>query len=225
MMSRRWISERKQEHFYRKAKRMHYRSRAAFKLIQIDQRFQALRPGDAVVDLGASPGGWAQVAKDAVGESGKVIGVDLAHCRPLEGVEFIRGDINSPETIQELLSRFGGRADVVISDMAPNISGNYPTDHARSVHLGQCVLGVCDRILREGGRMVMKVFMGDLFNELMEDVRSRFPQVSVHTPEATRKESSEVYVIGEGYIAHEPPPLPPPPEGPEPMFRKRGNLI
>ncbi len=223
-MTRRWLNERKHEHFYLKAKRMDYRSRAAFKLLQIDERFRIFRPGDSVVDLGASPGGWSQVARDLIGERGRIIGVDLVPIRPLEGVDTIVGDITSAETIKELLSRFGGKADVVISDMAPNIGGNYATDHARSVHLCGFVLDVCDRLLKENGKMVMKVFMGDLFKQLKDHTELRFDKVNVFTPEATRKESSEVYVIAEGFHAREVPLRPLPPDEPTTQFRKRGEL-
>lgn len=203
---------------------MDYRSRAAFKLLQIDERFRIFRPGDSVVDLGASPGGWSQVARDLIGERGRIIGVDLVPIRPLEGVDTIVGDITSAETIKELLSRFGGKADVVISDMAPNIGGNYATDHARSVHLCGFVLDVCDRLLKENGKMVMKVFMGDLFKQLKDHTELRFDKVNVFTPEATRKESSEVYVIAEGFHAREVPLRPLPPDEPTTQFRKRGEL-
>ncbi|MFA7342521.1 MAG: RlmE family RNA methyltransferase [Candidatus Methanomethylophilaceae archaeon] len=223
-MTRRWLNERKHEYYYLKAKHMDYRSRAAFKLLQIDERFRIFRPGDSVVDLGASPGGWSQVARELIGERGRIIGVDLVPIRPLDGVDTIVGDITSAETIKELLSRFGGKADVVISDMAPNIGGNYSTDHARSVHLCGFVLDVCDRLLKENGKMVMKVFMGDLFKQLKDHTELRFDKVSVYTPEATRKESSEVYVIGEGFHAREAPLRPLPPDEPVTKFRKRGEL-
>ncbi|MGE4274987.1 MAG: RlmE family RNA methyltransferase [Candidatus Methanomethylophilaceae archaeon] len=223
-MTRRWLNERKHEYYYLKAKRMDYRSRAAFKLIQIDERFHIFRPGDSVVDLGASPGGWSQVARDLIGEQGRIIGVDLVPIRPLEGVETIVGDITAADTIRELLRRLGGKADVVISDMAPNIGGNYATDHARSVHLANFALEVCDRLLKEDGKLVMKVFMGDLFKQLKDHTLLRFDKVSVHTPEATRKESSEVYVIAEGFHAREVPPAPLPAEEPGSRFRIRGEL-
>ncbi|MDR1690814.1 MAG: RlmE family RNA methyltransferase, partial [Candidatus Methanoplasma sp.] len=121
----RWVQERKHEHYYKLAKKLNYRSRASFKLMQIDDRFKIFREGDSVVDLGASPGGWLQVAKERVGDRGKVVGVDLRHIRPLEGVVTIMGDITEDSTMRKLIETFGGKADVVLSDMAPNIGGNY----------------------------------------------------------------------------------------------------
>lgn len=197
----RWVQERKHEHYYKLAKKLNYRSRAAFKLIQIDDRFNILRVGDAVVDLGASPGGWLQVAKERVGESGKVVGVDLRHIRPLDGVTTIMGDITEDSTMRELLETFGGKADVVLSDMAPNIGGHYSTDHARSVDLCMYAVNVCDRILRKNGRMVVKVFMGDMTDSLRKELESRFVSVRIHSPAASRDTSSEVYIISKGFLA------------------------
>jgi len=199
-MTKRWLSERKQEKYYRLAKKYDYRSRASFKLMQIDDRFGIFEEGDSVVDLGASPGGWLQVAKERVGE-GIVIGVDLQPIKPLDGVITIVGDITSPETMNELLDVFGGKADVVLSDMAPNIGGNYSTDHARSVHLCTFAVSVAEQILKRDGKMVMKVFMGDLFPEIKKAMEERFQNVKVHEPPATRDTSSEVYVIGKGFKA------------------------
>ena len=158
----RWVQERKNERYYKLAKKEGYRSRASYKLLQIDDRFNIFKKGDYVADLGAFPGGWLQVAKEKVGESGKVIGLDLRRIKPLDGVETIVGDITEDSTMLELLSLVGGKVDVVISDMAPNIAGHYSTDHARSIHLALYAVDVCDRILRKGGRLVMKVFMGEI---------------------------------------------------------------
>ena len=202
-MTERWLSERRQEKYYRLAKKLDYRSRASFKLMQIDDRFSIFKEGDSVVDLGASPGGWLQVAKERVGD-GKVIGIDLRPIRPIDGVISIRGDITVKETIDELLDKFGGKADVVLSDMAPNIGGHYSTDHARSVHLCACALDVADNILKKEGKMAVKVFMGDMFPALKEEFEKRFRSVRVHAPDATRSASSEVYVIAKGYRGHEP---------------------
>lgn len=202
-MTKRWLAERRQEKYYRLAKKLDYRSRASFKLMQIDDRFGIFKEGDSVVDLGASPGGWLQVAKERVG-SGKVIGVDLRPIRPIEGVMTILGDITEKRTMDELLEKFGGKADVILSDMAPNIGGHYSTDHARSVHLCSFAVNVADHVLKKNGKMVMKVFMGDMFPTVKRDMDIRFRSVSVHEPAATRSTSSEVYVIAEGYKGHRP---------------------
>ena len=128
----RWVQERKQERYYKLAKKEGYRSRASYKLLQIDDRFNIFKEGDYVADLGAFPGGWLQVAKERVGESGKVIGLDLRRIKPLEGVETIVGDITEDATMLELLSSVGEKVDVVLSDMAPNIAGHYSTEIGRA---------------------------------------------------------------------------------------------
>ena len=185
------------------AKRLDYRSRASFKLLQIDERFEIFEEGDSVVDLGASPGGWLQVAKECVGD-GIVIGVDLRPIKPLDGVSTILGDITSPKTMEALLTMFGGKADVVLSDMAPNIGGHYSTDHARSIHLCTYAVSVAEQILKRDGKMVMKVFMGDMFNGLKDQMDKRFQSVKVHAPDATRETSSEVYIVAKGFKALKP---------------------
>ncbi len=222
----RWVQERKQERYYKLAKKEGYRSRASYKLLQIDDRFNIFKEGDYVADLGAFPGGWLQVAKERVGESGKVIGLDLRRIKPLEGVETIVGDITEDATMLELLSSVGEKVDVVLSDMAPNIAGHYSTDHARSVHLATYAINVCDRILRKGGRLVMKVFMGDMFEIVRNEVDERFSSVRVHTPAATRDTSSEVYVICKGFRANKTVELvEPEPESDKGEFTVKGNFI
>ena len=200
-MHERWLEERHHEYYYKLAKKMDYRSRASFKLMQIDDRFNIFRDGDRVVDLGAAPGGWLQVAKERVGEGGFVIGVDLRPIKPLEGVPTIVGDITDDATMKKLLDMFEGEADVIISDMAPNICGHYSTDHARSIDLCMYAVNVCDRILKKNGKMVMKVFYGDMFQTLLNELEKRFSSVKVHSPDASRPTSSEVYVISKGFLA------------------------
>jgi len=202
-MTKRWLAERRQEKYYRLAKKLDYRSRASFKLIQIDDRFEIFREGDSVVDLGAAPGGWLQVAKERVGD-GMVIGVDLRPIRPIDGVLTVLGDITEKGTMDELLGKLGKKADIVLSDMAPNIGGHYSTDHARSVHLCTFAINAADNILKREGRMVAKVFMGDLFHMVKEEFEKRFRSVKVHAPDATRSASSEVYVIAKGFRGYEP---------------------
>ena len=222
----RWLDERHHEHYYKLAKKTGYRSRASFKIMQIDDRFGIFKEGDSVVDLGAAPGGWLQVAKERVGENGKVIGVDLRPIKPMDGVITILGDITDDNTMLELLDKFGGKADVVLSDMAPNITGSYATDHARSINLCMFAVNVCDRILKKNGKMVMKVFMGDMFPSLKKELEARFQSVKVHSPDASRPTSSEVYVISKGFLASknvELKPIAPPEKKAE--FTKKGDLI
>ncbi|MDR2846651.1 MAG: RlmE family RNA methyltransferase [Candidatus Methanoplasma sp.] len=197
----RWVEERRHEHYYKLAKKLNYRSRASFKLIQLDTRFGIFELGDSVVDLGACPGGWLQVAKERVGVTGNVIGVDLRRIRPLEGITTILGDITEDKTMIELLETFGGKADVVLSDMAPNIAGHYSTDHARSIELCMYAVNVCDRVLKKNGKAVMKVFQGDMIDILIRELERRFRIVKVTSPDASRDTSSEVYVIAKGFLA------------------------
>ena len=196
----RWVAERRREYYYRLAKKLDYRSRASFKLLQIDDRFSIFREGDSVVDLGACPGGWSQVAKERVGEAGQVIGVDLRYIHPLEGVQFIIGDITDDNTMIRLLDMVGGKVDVVLSDMAPNIAGAYSMDHARSIELCMYAVDVCDRILKKKGKLVTKVFQGDLFDGYIKELEKRFEKVTIHSPKASRPTSSEVYVISTGFL-------------------------
>lgn len=220
----RWVVERHNEHYYKLAKKLDYRSRASFKLMQIDDRFGIFKEGDSVVDLGACPGGWLQVAKERIGEKGKVVGVDLRYIRPLDGVITIIGDITEDSTMIKLLETFGGKADVVLSDMAPNIAGHYSTDHARSIDLCMYAVDVCDRVLKRNGKMVCKVFMGDMFDSLMENLEKRFTSVKVYSPAASRDTSSEVYVVSKGFLAaHNVKPKKLGKEVKEPVFKAKGS--
>ncbi len=198
-MTKSWRADRKKDQYYRKAKRENYRSRAAYKLKEIDFKFDLVRPGDRVVDLGASPGGWSQVAAELVGGDGEVYALDLARFSPIERVTFIRGDIRKDSSIARLLEHLPHGADVVLSDMAPNISGNYPYDHARSIDLCEHALAFATQVLREGGNFVTKVFYGDMTKGFVSMVRRSFGEVHVTHPKATRAASSEVYVVGIGF--------------------------
>jgi len=197
----RWVEERRHEYYYKLAKKEGYRSRASFKLLQLDEKYSIIREGDSVVDLGACPGGWSQVAYELAGSEGKVIGVDLRYIHPLDGVDFIIGDITEDATMIRLLDMVGGKVDVVLSDMAPNIAGHYSTDHARSIELCTYAVDVCDRILKKNGKLAMKVFMGDMFGMLEKQLKSRFRKVIVTSPAASRPTSSEVYVVCTGFLA------------------------
>ncbi len=224
----RWVAERHNEYYYKLAKKMDYRSRASFKLMQIDDRYHIFKPGDSVVDLGACPGGWSQVALERAGPKGQVIGVDLRWIRPLEGVQFIIGDITEDETMIRLLEMVGGKVNVVLSDMAPNITGQYSMDHARSIELCKYAVDVCDRILKDRGKLVMKVFMGDMFNQLEKMLRDRFANVRVHSPDASRPTSAEVYVVCTNFLGKynvQPKPLVKEPEKPQSEFLIKGTNI
>lgn len=199
-MSKNWLSARRKDYYYRKAKQLDYRSRASFKLMQIDDRFHLLKPGTVVVDLGAAPGGWLQVASERVGETGHVIGVDLQAIAPVEGmVETIRGDMRKQETVDKLLYMIGGKADLVLSDMSPNISGSYDMDQARSVELCQHALAFAIRTLIEDGSLVMKIFEGSDTKEFVNGVKKHFTSVRMFGPKASRDSSSEMYIIAKHF--------------------------
>lgn len=190
----------RRDYFYRKAKDEGYRSRAAFKLKQINERFNIIKKKDTVVDLGAAPGGWLQVAKELSG--GKVVGVDILPIEEIEGVETIKGDIRleaTAEKIKEKIKKEG--SDVVICDAAPNLSGNWSYDHARSIDLATSALECARKLLKPEGRFAVKVFQGDMFPEFLDKVRRYFGKVRAFSPEATRKQSAEIYVIGKGLLS------------------------
>ncbi|HRR67184.1 MAG TPA: RlmE family RNA methyltransferase [Methanomassiliicoccales archaeon] len=198
-MSKNWMQERRRDYYYRKAKQLDYRSRASFKLMQLDERFSLFKEGMTVVDLGAAPGGWLQVAAERVGPRGRVIGVDLQPIEPLEGVRTIKGDVRRKEVREELLSLTGGRVDMVMSDMSPNISGSYSMDHARSIELCEIALAFALEALSPGGSLVFKMFEGDMSRDLVTEVQRHFATVKRYSPQASRASSSEIYVVAKGF--------------------------
>jgi 23S rRNA (uridine2552-2'-O)-methyltransferase len=196
-MSKRWFSERRREHYHLRAKEEGYRSRAAFKLIQIEERFNFLKEARKVLDLGAAPGGWLQAASQIMGDSGLILGVDLQEISPtgLPGVETIVGDMKSEETIREIRQFFNGKVDVILSDMAPDISGTWDLDHFRQIHLARIALVVADEILRKEGWFVVKTFQGSEHEKYVGEVRDMFVQVKIVKPKASRRKSAEIYVV------------------------------
>ncbi len=192
----RWYSEKKREHFYKEAQRLGYRARSAFKLKQIQKRFGVFSREDIVIDLGAAPGGWSQVAKEFVGAKGIVIGADILPITPLDNVQFIQGDITDNETVEEIKQILNDtKADVVLSDMSPDISGNYSVDQARSLWLCERALEVAEQVLHPNGTFVCKIFEGADTKKFIEKVKQRFSSVRIFTPDASRKSSSEIYII------------------------------
>ena len=178
--------------FQRKARREGYRARSAYKLMDIQKKSKIFKEGATVLDLGAAPGGWSQVAIEYIGEEGKLIGVDLQHILPLKGAQFIQGDLRESE-IREELEALAPKADAVISDMSPNLSGNYSVDQARSVELSSLALEIAAE--RKAKFFVCKVFEGSDFQEFRKAVIDEFGSVRTLSPEASRKQSSEVYLI------------------------------
>lgn len=192
----RWYSEKKREHYYKQAKKQGYRARSSYKLKQIQKKFHIISEGNVVLDLGAAPGGWSQVASEFVGKKGLVIGIDLFFIQPLEGVIFYKGDITKESTITWITSALDKReVNVVLSDMAPNISGNYSMDHAQSIFLNQHAFSVVKQVLSSQGHFVCKVFMGDLLQEFLDELKPSFSSIKHFSPPASRKSSSEVYII------------------------------
>ncbi len=189
----------RRDYYYHQAKEEGYRSRASFKLKQINERHRVINKGDSVVDLGAAPGGWLQVAKELSG--GKVLGVDLQRIVPIEGVETIQGDINAESTIKKIIKIVGTKGtDVVLCDAAPNLSGNWSYDHARSIELSTSALECAKKILKPKGNFVVKVFQGDMFNDYMQKVRENFVRTMAYSPKASRSQSAEIYVIGKKFL-------------------------
>lgn len=191
------MPRKKRDFYYNKAKQQGYRSRASYKLQFINEKYNLIKEGDTVVDLGAAPGGWLQVAKEISGST--VIGVDLQKIEPLEGVVTIKGDMTSPHT-QAKIFELADQVDVVICDAAPNLSGNWALDHARSIELGEVALDVASRLLKTGGNFVVKVFQGDMYDMYLNAVRKRFSFATAYKSEASRQQSAEIYVLGKGFL-------------------------
>jgi len=196
-MPSRWLHERKTEHYYNKAKAEGYRSRASYKLKQLDEEFRFFDGAKRVLDMGAAPGGWLQVAGESI-TGGLVVGVDLKEIEPLymENVETIVGDVTDPEVQAVILSRFHGeKADVVLSDMAQNVMGVWEVDDLRQIHLARTALSIADKLLREDGWMIVKVFQGKEHEAFIREMRAMFEKVFIVKPLASRKGSAEVYVV------------------------------
>jgi 23S rRNA (uridine2552-2'-O)-methyltransferase len=193
-----WIQERKRDYYYRKAKEEKYRSRAAYKLFQAVQKYQFIKKGDIVVDLGAAPGGWTQAARKIVGTEGFVLGVDLKPIElfPEKNVRTIIGDITEPETVKQIQEMLPKKADAVISDVSPNISGIWELDHARQIDLAQRALEIALETLKPGGNFFVKVFQGDMLNDFVSMVKRHFEDVKIIKPKASRAKSSEIFILG-----------------------------
>jgi 23S rRNA (uridine2552-2'-O)-methyltransferase len=199
-MGKAWVKARRHDRFYRAAKRQAYRSRAAIKLSQIDRRYGLFHDADVVVDLGAAPGGWSQIARERVGSKGRVLAIDAAAFVPLEGVEFLRGDFRDPKVQALLFEWLGHPADVVMSDMAPKLSGTRATDVARALDLADAALSFAVRALKPGGVFLTKVFQGDGYDEFLDRVRGGFETAKGIKPGASAPRSAELYVLGLGRL-------------------------
>lgn len=195
--SRRWLDEHVNDPYVKQAQKDGYRSRASYKLLELNAKDRLIRPGMLVLDLGAAPGGWSQVAAQRVGAGGRVIAFDLLDMPPLPGVEFHRGDINDDQAIDMLLKSLpDGGVDLVISDMAPNISGVDAIDQPRSIQVAEMALDVARKVLHPGGDMLIKLFQGGGLDAYIKELRRSFRKVVHRKPQASRARSREVYVLG-----------------------------
>ena len=197
-MPKAWIKERKREYYYRKAKEEKFRSRAAYKLLQAVKKHQFIKPGDVVVDLGSAPGGWTQASRKIVGSKGFVLGVDLKRIQSFDqlNVRVVTGDVTDPQTVEQIRELLPRPADVVISDVAPNISGIWELDHARQIDLARQSLKIATSVLRPEGHFFVKVFQGDMLNDLVKEVKQNFAFVKLIKPKASRARSAELYILG-----------------------------
>ena len=195
--SKQWMREHLNDPYVQQAQKDGYRSRAAYKLLEMDERDKLIRPGMVIVDLGATPGGWSQVAANRLGDKGKVIALDLLPMLPITRVDFILGDFREDSVLVQLEEMLGGKQiELVISDMAPNISGIDLTDQARSIHLAELALEFACQQLKPGGAFLVKVFQGVGFEDYVKEMRKHFAKVSSRKPKASRDRSNEVYMLG-----------------------------
>lgn len=197
-MTKEWIRRRKKDPYYRKAKAEGFRSRAAYKIKQMDQRVRLIKKGSRILDLGASPGGWSQYAVQQIGDEGLVVAVDLIHMEPVEGVNFIRGDIND-EGVLESVKGYSEKYDLVMSDVSPALSGNRTLDRGRSLGLAWSVLQMAVKVLDRNGNVVVKMFQGDEMKELKDEFANHFWKVENHKPRSSLKKSIEIYLIFRGF--------------------------
>ena len=197
LLPKAWIQDRKRDYYYKKAKAENYRSRATYKLSQAAAKYHFIRKDYVVVDLGAAPGGWIQAARKIVGKKGFVLGVDLKPIEPFpqEYVRTIVADMTEPETLRQILDFLPRKADVVLSDASPNISGVWEVDHARQIDLAAQALKIALSILRPSGNLFVKVFEGDMLADFVKTVEKHFVTVKVIKPKASRAKSSEMFIL------------------------------
>jgi 23S rRNA (uridine2552-2'-O)-methyltransferase len=197
--SKRWLQEHHQDEYVLKARAQGYRSRAVYKLAEIQQKDRVLKPGQFVLDLGAAPGGWSEYASQIVGEQGKIIALDLLPLDPIAGVTFVQGDFTEQETLDRLLALTDDRRfDLVLSDMAPNLSGMDSVDQPKSIYLAELAFDLAENFLNSTGIFVVKLFQGAGSEELISSFRRRFRSVKLRKPDASRSRSSEIYAICDG---------------------------
>jgi 23S rRNA (uridine2552-2'-O)-methyltransferase len=198
--SHRWLKEHEEDIYVKKAREKGYRSRAVFKLLEINDKDHIIKPGMTVVDLGAAPGGWSQIARDLVGPKGRIIALDILPMDSMPGVEFIQGDFRDEEVYEQLLDTLDGdKVGLVMSDMAPNISGMKSVDQPRAMYLVELSLALAHQVLAEGGDLLVKVFQGEGFDQLHKEMRANFEKVVTRKPGASRARSPELYLLARNY--------------------------
>ncbi len=198
--SNRWLSEHFSDHYVKESQKQGWRSRASFKLLELHERDRLFRPGMTVVDLGSAPGGWSQVVAKLVGDKGRVFASDILPMDSLEGVEFLQGDFTEQAVFDQLLTLLGDElADVVISDMAPNMSGIAEVDQAQSTYLVELALDMARQVLKPGGVLVCKAFQGEGYDQWFRACKSQFRSAATRKPKASRPRSREVYVVAKGF--------------------------
>jgi 23S rRNA (uridine2552-2'-O)-methyltransferase len=206
-VNKRWLQEHRKDIYFKKAKQEGYPSRAAYKLLEIHEKDKLFKPGMSVVDLGAAPGGWVAVAKELIGDAGVLIAVDLLPIVPVAGVICIQGDFNDEEVLQRLLATVQahtpkGMVDLVISDMAPNITGMSSIDQPRSLHLVELAWDCAQKILKPKGNFLAKIFQGEGTDAFLADLRRHFKHVKLRKPSASRPKSRELYVLGNEFLGY-----------------------
>jgi len=197
--SGRWLQEHRKDEYVLQAQREGYRCRAVYKLLELLERDQMIKRGQRILDLGAAPGGWCQVASKLLGPEGQIVAVDLLEMEPIEGVTFIKGDFREDEVLERILSSLQGEANLVMSDLAPNISGIRSVDQSRCMYLAELALDCAAKVLTPGGSFVTKLFHGEGFDLYVKNSRSMFSQVKVKKPRASRSRSRETYMVARGY--------------------------
>ncbi len=198
--SGRWLKEHFDDHYVKQSQKDGWRSRASYKLLEIQEKDRIFRPGSKVVDLGAAPGGWSQVAVQLVGEQGRVVASDILPMDAIAGVDFVQGDFTEEVVLEQILVTIGAdKVDLVISDMAPNMSGALSVDQPNAMYLVELALDLSRQVLRKGGIFLTKVFQGEGFDEYLRDMKSSFDKVQTRKPLASRARSREVYLLASGF--------------------------
>jgi len=200
--SSQWLNEHFNDHYVQEAQKLGYRSRAAFKLEEIQQKDKIIKPNSFVVDLGAAPGGWSQVVRQYIGKNGRIIALDILEMDSLAQVDFIQGDFRDESVYEKLMKKTENQAvDLVLSDMAPNMSGVKVSDQAKGIYLVELAIDFADQTLKPGGDLLMKVFQGAGFDQVMQSLKQKYQKVITRKPSASRPRSPEVYLLAKGFKA------------------------